>query len=293
LILPTADFFPDRFDGSPPALAALMRRILLHAGLADQKVELAVVSPEGETQQVNCSSGACGGTGKIEARLDRVFKREDGSYTVAVSAGEVRNPTALTTALVRAVACMFMEEAEAYDAVPAGEREPVTDLAGVLLGFGVLLSNGSYMYMKGCGGVQVQSATRLPVDELTVALALFCKLHDVPERAASRYLELTPKEHFAEAWAWASSNGAAVRLLRSAPEVLEGDGYSLQPSRSWLARVLGVGKKKRAATPEEELLALEHEALRGGAKALPKVVDAEKQKRIAELRALVDESLGE
>lgn len=292
LIQPTAEFFPDRFDGSPEGLVALTRRIQEHAGLGDLSVELAVVSPEGEAQTVSCSSGACGGTGKIEARLDRVGRREDGSYAVALGAGELRNPTVLTTALVRAVACMFMVEADAYDGTLPADREPLTDLAAVLLGFGVLVANGSYLYMKGCGGVQVHSATRMPVDEITVALALFCKLHDVPERAVTRHLELTPREHFEEAWVWASSNAAAVRMLRANPAALEGDAYSLSPARSWLARVLGVGQKKRALTPEEEMAEMERTLARGAIQGAPKrALDASKAQKLAELRALVDESL--
>lgn len=294
LIQPTADFFPDRFDGSPASLLALTRRVQAHAGLGDLKVDLSVVMPDGEEKAVGCSSGACGGTGKIEARLDRVAVREDGSYAVAISAGEIRNPTVLTTALVRSVAFMFMNESGAYDGIRPAEREPCTDLAAVLLGFGVLVANGSYIYMKGCGAVQVHSATRMPVDELAVALALFCKLHDVSERAAARHLELTPKEHFEEAFAWASSNASVVRLLRAKPRAIEEDGYSLSPARSWLARALGVGKKKRAVTPEDEIAALERSIAEGQVKASPKrALSAEKQRKIEELKALVDESFSD
>lgn len=299
LVQPTADFFPDRFDGSPPTLIALLRRVLLHAGLADTKVELAVVTPEGPVASAGCSSGACGGgAARFEARDGRVGLREDGSYVLAVGAGEVQSPLVLTTALVRGVSEIFLHESGATETVPAAERDPSTDLAGVLLGFGVLLANGSHIYAKGCSGVQVHSATKMPVDELTTALAVFCRLHEIPERAAARHLELTPREHFEEGYAWAASNSAAVRLLRQAPETIAADGYALQPARSWLARVLGVGKSKKASSPEEELLLLEQAAGQAGRGALgaskalaPRPVDPEKQRRLAELRALVDESL--
>lgn len=291
LVQPSGEFFPDRFDGSPASLLALTRRVQTHAGLGDLRVDLNVVTPDGQEQSLGCSSGACGGSGKIEARLDRVGVREDGSYTVGIGVGEIKNPTVLTTALVRSVAFMFMNEAGAYDAIRPRDREPATDLAAVLLGFGVLAANGSHIFMKGCSGVQVHSATRMPVDEITVALAVFCKLHDVPERAAARHLELTPSEHFDEAWAWASSNASVVRLLRDKPEVIEGDGYSLSPARSWLARVLGVGQKKRAASPEDEIAALERSMGEGQAAAPKRTISAEKQRKLAEIRALVDESL--
>ena len=289
LVLPTGEFFPDKYDGSAASVAALMRRVQDHAGLRSLKVDLAIVSPEGEAQTVNCKSGACG-TGKIDIKLDRVTQRDDGSYTVALAAGEVRSPIMLTTGMVRAVACMFMTELDGYRGVLADDREPLTDLAGVLLGFGVLLANGSYVYAKGCSGVQVQSATKMPVDEITVGLGLFCRLFDVPERTAAKHLELTPSEHFDEGYAWASSNASVVRMLRGSPDTVRAGEYSLSPSRSWLARVLGVGGKKRASTPDEELAELER-AMLAAPKSSGKKQDPAKAKRLAELRALVDESL--
>src|SRR5262249_25197124 len=157
-----------------------------------------IVAPDGEEQKASCSSGACGGSGKIEVRLDRVARHEDGSFEVKVGAGEVRNPVVLTTGLVRATACMFLTEAGAYEDIQPEHREPVTDLAAILLGFGVLVANGSYIYMKGCGGVNVHSATRMPVADVGVALAIHCRLHGIPEAAAAKHLDVTPREAFDE-----------------------------------------------------------------------------------------------
>jgi hypothetical protein len=295
LILPTGDFFPDKFDGSAGSFAALMGRIQRHAGLGDLPVELTLVTPEGDAQTVSCASGACGGGGKIDTRLDRVARRDDGTYTVAIGIAEAKSPTVLTTTLVRAVATMFMIESGAYEGLIPADREPATDLAAVLLGFGVIVANGSYIYMKGCSGVSVHSATRMPVDEVTVALALFCKLHKIEGRSAARYLELTPREHLDEGLVWASSNMALVEMLRESPEAIEADKYEIAPARSWLARVLGGigGKKKSEASSEDDLDALER-AFAGGsaAPALKRApVDAAKARKLAELRALVDESL--
>lgn len=294
LVLPNGEFFPDRFDGSPKSIAALMARIQAHAGLADLKVDLTLVTPEGEAQKVSCSSGACGTGGKIDTRLERVARHDDGSYEVTLSTGEARNPVVLTTTMVRAVSYMFMLEADGFAGVHPKEREPLTDLAAVLLGFGVLMANGSYIYMKGCSGVAVHSATKMPVDEITVALGLFCRLHDVPERTAMKHLDLTPSEHFDEGYAWASSNAAIVKMLKKSPDAVRAGEYTLQPSRSWLARVLGVGAKKRERTADDELAELERSVQASAlASAEKKKLDPAKAKRLAELRALVDESLEE
>lgn len=295
LVLPNGEFFPDHFDGSPRSVGALMSRVQRLAGLSDLKIEVNILTSEGDAQKVSCGSGACGSGGHVDFKLDRVVRVDDGEYAVAVAAGEIRSPVVLTTALVRSVSAMFMTEADAYRGVPAPDREPLTDLAGVLLGFGVLLANGSYIYAKGCHGVQVQSATRMPADEITVALGLFCRLFDVPSRAAARHLELTPSEHFDEGYAWASSNASVVRLLRKNPDAVRAGEYSLSPSRSWLARALGVGSKKKPATVDEELADLERALgaapVSKSASKKTSPADPAKAKKLAELRALVDESL--
>ncbi|WP_437679567.1 hypothetical protein [Sorangium sp. So ce131] len=290
LVQPTAEFFPDPFDGSANTVAALMTRVQEHAGLQDLQVELAVVTPEGEARTVSCSSGACGGVA-LDAKLERVARLGDGGYRVAVSAGEVRNPTVLTTAFVRAVSFMFLAESCAFDALLPRDREPAVDLAAVLLGFGVLVTNGSYLYAKGCGGVQVHSATKMPVDELALALAIYCRLHGVPDRTAARHLDVTPRAHFDESTVWASSNLALVRMLRAAPERIAADDYAIGASRSWLARALGLGKSRPARTADDDLRELERSIALGAGAAKARAMDEGKAKKLAEIRALVDESL--
>lgn len=286
LVLPTGAFFPDRFDGSPKSVAALCARIQDHAGLSDVATEVSIAAPDGTVQKASCSSGACGGGGGFETKLDRIARRPDGSYVVGVGAGEVRHPAALTTALTRAVSLIFMVESGALETTPPRDVEAAVDLAATLLGFGVLVANGSHIYSKGCGGVSVHSATKMAVEELGLALALFCALHEIPDRLAQKHLETTPRECFDEASVWVASNRKLVRMLRSEPIAIEEDRYELREARSWLARALGIGKKKEV-TPEEELAQLEKWV---AAPVARKAVDPAKAARLAEIRAFMEES---
>lgn len=285
LVLPTAAFFPDRFDGSPRAVAALAARMQAHAGLAGVPAEVNIAAPDGTIQKASCSSGACG-TGAVDARLDRVARRADGSYAIAVGAGEARHPVALTTAFARAVSLIFLVESGAIETTPPRDVEAAADLAATLLGFGVLVANGSHIYAKGCGGVSVQSATKMTVEELGVALAIFCALHEIPARLAEKHLETTPRESFDEGAVWAASNRKLVRMLRSDPVAIEEERYEIGESRSWLARALGIGKKK-APTPDEELAQIEKWVSTPAAK---KAVDPAKAARLAEIRAFIEET---
>lgn len=288
LVLPTASYFPDTFDGSPRAVAALLARVQAHAGLSDLEAELNVITPEGEVASSGCSSGACGPGGKIEARLDRVGRRSDGSYVVAVGTGEIGNPLVLTTALARSVACMFMTESGAYDDLPPEDRERATDLAGVMLGFGVLLANGSHVVVKGCGGAKIHSATRMTVEDAGLSLAIFCGLFGTDTRVAAKHLDAAPRESFELGATWAGSNATLVRRLRTDARSIARDEFVLGEARGWLSRVLGIGKSKRALTADETISQLERSLPRAATK---KQIDPERAKKLAELRALVDESL--
>jgi len=286
LILPTAAYFPDAFDGSPKAVAALCARIQEHAGLSDVVTEVKVAAPDGTAQKASCSSGACGPGGGLATKIERIARHSDGSYTIGVGAGEVRQAAALTTALTRAVATIFLVESGAIETTPPKDIEATADLAATLLGFGVLMTNGSHIYMKSCGGVQVHSATKMGVEELGLALALFCALHELPDRLAQKHLETTPRESFDEASVWVASNRKLVRLLRSDPIAIAEDRYQIGEARSWLARALGFGKKKQV-TPEEELAQIEKWV---ASPAAIKAVDAKKAARLAEIRAFMEEN---
>jgi len=146
--LPTGEFFPDHFDRTEKAVKRLLKRVVKLAGLSDLKIKGNVVKVDEEAGGGGCSSGACGVGGGAQARVERVEKRKNG-WTVNVGAGEVGNPTVLTTGLVRAVSHIFIREFEINRELDRGDADSATDLGGVLFGMGTLLCNGSYIYSKG------------------------------------------------------------------------------------------------------------------------------------------------
>lgn len=126
------------------------------------------------------------------------------------------------------------------------------------------------------------------VDELAVALALFCKLHEVPYRDAGRELDITPRAHFEEATAWADSNAKVVELLKSDPRAVKDGSFTLSEGRGWFSRLFGLGRKKGASAftdGELEVLAKDVASSRDRSE-----IDVKKARRLAELRELVDES---
>lgn len=152
LVQPTGKYFPDVFDGGQKGVRKLLKRVIKHAGLSDIPISLRIPKPKDELLSGGggCSSGGCStsGAGGGGERVQRIVETDEG-YAVSILPQEVANPTVLTVAMVRAVSHIFLKEAELYEAFDVGEGELAIDLAGTMLGFGVLLSNGAYLYSKG------------------------------------------------------------------------------------------------------------------------------------------------
>jgi hypothetical protein len=124
------------------------------------------------------------------------------------------------------------------------------------------------------------------VDELAVALAIFCKLHEVPYRQARKELDITPRAHFDEATVWADSNAKVIALIDSDPSSVVQGGYTLSEGRGWFSRLFGLGRRKGGTAATDDDL----EALARDLDARKQTVDEKKAKRLADLRELVDES---
>jgi len=287
LILPTQRFFPDRFDGDQRSVSKLLGRIAGHAGLDDLDLQATIVRSDDGGGGGSCSSGSCCSTSPApRARFARVDSLDDGTYSINVAAGEVGHATLLTTALIRGITHIFLLEAQLYGGLERSEREPCVDLAGTLLGFGPLLCNGSYIYQKSCGGVQVHKATAMPVEELALATAIFCQLHQQSPRAARPHLDPTPRAHFDEATRWARANAGVVQLIRSDPAAVKAESYSLAEARGWLSRLLGLGKPRGPSVPTDDEIEKMASSL-----TRRKPLDPKKAARLRELRAEVDEAL--
>ncbi len=228
--------------------------------------------------------------------LTPVIKLPDGGYRVQVRIGDLANATTLTSTLATHLAHVFLTHTGGLDLWPESEHSYVCELAAVILGFGVLLSNSSYLYAKGCGGVRIDQATTLDVTQVALALAIFSSLRKCPAALVKTQLSPTQREAFDEARMWTESNTKLLTRLERDPAALAKDEHIvLQDARPWLARVLGIGGKKRKTDllDEDALAHLELELAKQQAQRGSKDPKRIQDPRLAELRALVDESLAE
>jgi hypothetical protein len=120
----------------------------------------------------------------------------------------------------------------------------------------------------------------LSVEETAVALGLFVALGGASPAEARAHLRATQREALEHALAWTESNPLLVETLRDRPALL-GEGHiELEPVRGALGRWLH--KRK-----------IDREMRAAPLSASKPALSSEKQRRLEEARALVDEVLGE
>lgn len=288
LVQPSGDFFPDDFEGDLASIGRMLERVASYAPLADDlPLAVRVVSPEGDAcgPAVSCCGGSSscaapeiasgGGEGK-----PGVVELDEGGYLVTLAMRDVSHPALLGAALARAVGAIVLSEAD--EKITPTDAAAFAEVAAVACGLGVLLHAGAYVYGKSCGGPRVNSGTALSVEEAAVALALFARVNGVKSGEVRRHLEATQNEALEQAFEWVDSNDELVEALRVHPEAVAAGAFTLKPVRGLFGRLF---KRREAAV-------LDAVAPPASGRARPSRTP-EEQRKLEELRALVDDALGE
>lgn len=158
LVLPTAEFFPDRGMKGHAGVAALFRRVRDHAGMADWP----------------CT---------VERAGDAVA--ESGGVKVFTYSRDSLEPIALVANFARDFARYLVETFT--EPVPGGDelREAGAEFAAIFMGFGVFLSNSAVR----------AAAYQMNEGELAHALAMFCALRGFPPESAEEHLNPHLRKH--------------------------------------------------------------------------------------------------
>ena len=281
LVLPSAEFFPDRYTGDGASASRLVERMMEHAGLSDVPLTTRIIDgEEPESPHAGGCSSGCQVPAALAASVPRLTDDGD-TWMLNIPKHELAHSVVLTTMVARALGHVFLVET-----LPAGARvdppvELTADYAAVALGFGALLLEGAYIYSKSCGGPKVASVTATSIGELALVTALFIEAGGHSARRALSTAGTTQKAVLSEAHSWAKSNSALVRALRDDPDRVTSGGLPLEDAKPWLFRIL----KRGSADDLPRDLVTRTKALAPA----PKPPDP----KTDELRSLVDEALRE
>lgn len=237
-VLPNAEYFPDEFVGDPDSAALLALRMQEHAGLSDVPIACRVVSPGAPSPEgSSCGTGGCGvpqTAGSGVARLVDIGE----SWVLQVPAPELRHPVALTTNIARSLAYVFLIESMREGETLEPPVDVTADLAAVGLGFGTLMLQGSYIYVKSCGGPQIAGVTKLGVAELAISTALFAHLGGHDLAPALKILDVTQKAALREAHRLIKANKKLMARLAESPERVAREQFELHEPGDFLGSLV-------------------------------------------------------
>lgn len=200
LVLPTPEFFPGRADNRDAMAQLVFESVRRHAGLSHWPCQL--LAPGELAPQAYPPPPL--------AKPVRATGDEGPMDTAAAAPAQFRyipelvgNPEALIANYAREFAHHIA--ASARETPPAGEDNwgHVTELLAVFMGFGVMLANTAFnVQVNSCGSCQGPTAERpgfLGRAEIAYALALFCRLKDIPPRHAKAHLGSPLRPYFRRA----------------------------------------------------------------------------------------------
>lgn len=201
VMLPTPEHFPDPYDGSEEALAAMFRRIADRMDVDTGKIDLEIFDDITQTTRslVPFWHGETSGAGGL-------YSHDGASRTVvAISASQLENPMTLVATLAHELGHVILLR-PGLVCHDEPDMEPFNDLLTVFLGFGVFNANAVFQFQQYTSYDRQGWSTRrlgyLSEQQFGYALARFAKERREPKPEWARYLNTNVAAYFKHSVAW-------------------------------------------------------------------------------------------
>jgi hypothetical protein len=133
MVLPTAEYFPDRYDGSRRSVRAMLDRVCEYMGVAPALVRLRFMSDAGKLWLVNSA-------GQYLPPAAGLYEEGGGTFTIRIDTTELDQPMDLVGTLAHELAHVrLLGEGRAIQ--EEYDNELLTDLTVVYFGLGIFLAN--------------------------------------------------------------------------------------------------------------------------------------------------------
>ena len=203
VILPTADFFPDPWDGSEAAAQRMFRRVCDYMGVNPHRVEIEFFNDRshGSIAHDPTLRGISAGTWQGSVGFNQ--------GTIRVNRGWLDRPSDLVGTMAHELAHQRLLGEGRFDAEEF-DNELLTDLTAIFFGFGVFLANNP---RKSTGELSRWPGTELRMPEyisepmLAYSLAHIAWLQDEIWPPWAGHLRWAPRAAFKQGWRYLEKTG--------------------------------------------------------------------------------------
>lgn len=211
LVLPTPDYFPDRYDGSEAALRAMFSRIASYMRVEPSEVEVALFATAEHLTSTLVpfySGGSSGAAGLYE-------HDPSARAQIAVDESQMKDPMTLVATIAHELGHVILLRPGLVGR-DEPDMEPLNDLVTIFLGFGIFTANSAFRFAQHQDGrSRGWSARRLGYlseEDLGYALARFAYERGEMKPEWVSFLATNVKTFTKRSAAWLTQN-SEPRLL--------------------------------------------------------------------------------
>ena len=208
VILPTEDFFPDKYFGGREDVLPMLKRVCGYMDVDYSNLSLRFYSEHNESFCKNLIALETSGQGTVGYYQNR--KRKP---TIGIEISQLNDPTSVVATIARELGHVILlgENRVSYQ---EADHEPLTDLLTVFLGMGVFTANSAFTFRQWTDtfsqGWQAQVKGYLSEEMFGYALALFAWIRKEKKPEWSRYLVTNVKSYFKQSRRYIEKNESAL-----------------------------------------------------------------------------------
>jgi hypothetical protein len=217
VILPTAEDFPDPYDGTPAAAEMIFRRVCAYMRVKRSSVDLEVFPDETEELRKILpywrGDGAkrCAGVYVHHKKDDSDSEEgsEDENMVVAIRSTQLKDPLSLVATVAHELGHVILLGGRLLDS-KTPDHEPITDLLTVFLGLGIFTANSAGRFRQyqedTRQGWSMQRLGYLPEEVYGYALARFAAERGEHKAEWVDHLSTNIRAYFKKSSAWLAKN---------------------------------------------------------------------------------------
>jgi hypothetical protein len=194
VLVPEPSFFPQGYRGSPADLEGALVKVCLRMGVDRELIDLELIEADTSPELLATSWGY---RSEFEGAAGHFLRRGD-RYVVALSEGQLGNPTAVVAVIAHELGhARLLGEGR----IERGRRdgEQLTDLVTVALGLGVFNANASFEFQQSSQGWRRSSLGYLSEPMFGYALAYCARQRGETNPAWAARLDTNPRVYMKQA----------------------------------------------------------------------------------------------